>query len=82
WGNLDNGQVTVFRLDAQGQLLGSGAQLLDLGTPQTPLPSQQRVLVIAADARALWVATARGDWLARADGTLGPRDGVVVRGYD
>lgn len=82
WGNLDNGQVTVFRLDAQGQLLGSGAQLLDLGTPQTPLPSQQRVLAIAADARALWVATARGDWLARADGTLGPRDGVVVRGYD
>jgi hypothetical protein len=82
WGNLDTGQVPIFRLDAQGQQLTADAQVLDLGTPQTPLPSNQRSFSVAGDSQALWVVSVRGDWIARADGSLGPQDGIVARGFD
>lgn len=83
WGNLANWEgANVYRLDAQGQPLTSGPQALDLGTPQTPLKSAHRSFQIAGDAQALWVSNIRQDWVTRADGLLGVRDGLVIRGYD
>ena len=82
WGNLDAGQVVVHRLDAQGQPLDAGPLTLDLGAPQTPLPSTHRSFVIGTDSQSLWVASTRTDWVVRSDGRLGTRDGIALRGFD
>lgn len=81
WGNLD-GAAVIISLDAQGVALTSVSQTLDLAGPTTPLPSTHRNLQISADAQSLWVAAIRADWITKANGQLGPRDGIVVRGFD
>ncbi|MCE4558066.1 hypothetical protein [Pelomonas cellulosilytica] len=82
WGNLDQGTVPIFRLDAEGKALTATAQVLDLGLPQAERPSLPRGAIIQGDAQSLWVLMLRGDWQTNADGSVAPREGLVVRGYD